>query len=203
MNRIVRLADSADVPSMAAVLGRAFQDDPVMSWIIPDGQLRERRLPLLYAAVLRRYYLRHAATEVVADGRVLGCAIWAPPSHWLPSNWQQLTALPGLARALSSRIGRASVVSAQMARVHPQQPHWYLSGIGTDPPDQGTGVASQLMAARLTRCDAAGLPAYLESGRESNIAFYERFGFEVTREIRIERGGPALWPMIRLPERED
>jgi len=46
-----------------------------------------------------------------------------------------------------------------------------------------------------------GLPAYLESSKESNVGYYETFGFAVTREIRIP-GGPALWPMWRPPRRD-
>jgi hypothetical protein len=46
-----------------------------------------------------------------------------------------------------------------------------------------------------------GAPAYLESSKESNVGYYETFGFAVTREIRIP-GGPALWPMWRPPRRD-
>jgi GNAT superfamily N-acetyltransferase len=76
-----------------------------------------------------------------------------------------------------------------------------LSGIGTDPPAQGTGVGTALMQSRLTQCDATGLPAYLESSKESNVPFYERHGFQVTKEITIPGGGPKLWLMWREPVR--
>ena len=51
----------------------------------------------------------------------------------------------------------------------------------------------------LERCDTEGIPAYLESSKESNIAYYRRFGFEVTGEIVIAPGGPTVWPMWREP----
>jgi hypothetical protein len=55
------------------------------------------------------------------------------------------------------------------------------------------------MRSRLDRCDAEYAPAYLESSNPDNIAYYNRFGFEVTGEIRISGGGPTLWPMWRQP----
>jgi len=33
----------------------------------------------------------------------------------------------------------------------------------------------------LEHCDSEGMPAYLESSKESNIAFYRRHGFKVDR----------------------
>ena len=56
-----------------------------------------------------------------------------------------------------------------------------------------------LLAPVLGRCDREGLPAYLESSKESNIAYYERFGFAVIGELQAAPGGPTLWPMWREP----
>jgi hypothetical protein len=51
----------------------------------------------------------------------------------------------------------------------------------------------------LEQCDTEGLPAYLESSKEKNIPLYERYGFKVTDELRLVKGGPPLWPMWREP----
>ena len=70
--------------------------------------------------------------------------------------------------------------------------------LGTDPAQQGRGVGSALLARALARSDAAGLPAYLESSKEKNLAFYRRHGFEIVAHLRIPNG-PELWPMLRKP----
>jgi len=200
--RVVRAFGRADLTPTVATLARAFFDDPVISWIFPDVAMRGRQLPRFFSVTMRTASLRHAGSEVMVSGNnVLGAAIWVPPGAWLPSPWQQLAALPGFIWALRSRVLVANATYAAIMRSHPHQLHWYLSGIGTDPPAQGTGVGTALMRSRLTQCDAAGMPAYLESSKESNVPFYERHGFRVTRELTIPGGGPTLWLMWREPVR--
>lgn len=181
-------------------MARAFADDPVMMWIFPSDQMRRRQLPAFFVVAMRGTSLRHEGTEIVmAEGAVLGGAMWVPPGTWMPSAWQQIRSLPGYALALRSRFAAAGRAYNEILRWHPRQPHWYLSGIGTDPPVQGTGVGSELMRSRLARCDAEGLPAYLESSKESNVPFYQRHGFTVIREVTISGRGPRLWLMWRDP----
>jgi ribosomal protein S18 acetylase RimI-like enzyme len=200
VTRIVRALTRADVKPASAMMARAFDDDPLMAWIFPDVPMRRRRLPAFFAASMRNSGLRHPGTElVVAGGQVAGCASWLPPEAWMPSAWQQMLALPGYVRTLGSRLNVATASYGVLLRVHPRRPHWYLAGIGTDPPLQGTGIGGELMRSRLARCDAAGMPAYLESSKESNVPFYERHGFTVTRELTVPDGGPTLWLMWREP----
>ena len=61
----------------------------------------------------------------------------------------------------------------------------------------GKGYGQALMESRLDRIDAEHAPAYLESSKSENVAYYQRFGFEVTGEIVLSNGGPTLWPMWR------
>ncbi|HUA40746.1 MAG TPA: GNAT family N-acetyltransferase [Streptosporangiaceae bacterium] len=199
--RTVRPLARADLNAAVATLTRAFDDDPVMRWIFPDDRMRQRRLPLFFASALRSTGLHSDGTEVaIAGGQVQGCAIWMAPGTWRPPLWRQLAAAPSVLYRLRSRLAVASVTFGALQRAHPQRPHWYLSGIGTDPPAQGSGVGSELMRSRLVRCDAAGEPAYLESSKESNVPFYQRHGFRVTGELTVPGGGPTFWLMWREPQ---
>jgi GNAT superfamily N-acetyltransferase len=90
-------------------------------------------------------------------------------------------------------------VMHKVEKAHPEEPHWYLACLGTDPPKQRTGVGTTLVGPVLERCDKEGLPAYLETQKPENVPYYERFGFRVTGELDITEGGPHVWLMWRDP----
>jgi len=87
---------------------------------------------------------------------------------------------------------------ATVERHHPHDRHLYLAVLGVDPGAQGSGVGSSLLAPGLELCDREGLAAYLETGKERNLAFYGRHGFEVTGQLTLPRG-PTVWLMRREP----
>ena len=75
-----------------------------------------------------------------------------------------------------------------MEEAHPEEPHWYLMVIGSDPTVRGAGFGQALMRSRLDRCDGERAPAYLEASKEELIPYYSRFGFEQIGEIPIPDG---------------
>jgi GNAT superfamily N-acetyltransferase len=181
-------------------LARAFQDDPVMTWMLADAQLRAKRLPRLFSLVMRHHHLAGGGAEVARTGSVVGAAsLWDPPGRWKHSRREELRALPALILAFGPRLHRGNQVVERMQRVHPEEPHWYLAVIGSDPTVRGTGLGQALMRSRLDRCDTEHAPAYLESSNPDNVPYYLRFGFELSREITLPDGGPSLWPMWREP----
>ncbi len=61
---------------------------------------------------------------------------------------------------------------------------------------QGKGYGGVIMRDRLAAVDAAHMPCYLESSKDTNIPIYQSFGFKVTGEMRVPNG-PKIWPMWR------
>ncbi len=190
-----RPALGADADALARTMARAFQDDPFVSYLVPGDEARRRHLPRLFRLLfnLGRRYNSSDVTE-----RVEAAALWRPPDAWHVPYWQYVTNGPTFLRVFGTNTMRVIAAMDRMERIHPREPHWYLQSIGTDPDFQGKGYGGVLMRYRLAQVDAARLPAYLESSKESNIPIYRSFGFEVTGEIRLPQG-PTLYPMWRQP----
>ena len=193
----VRPARRSDVPALARALGRAFYDDPVMTWMQPDAGRRSAALAGFFGAMTRYHFLSGGGAEVATSESGIGAAaLWDPPGRWHHSSREQVAMLPAVIRAFRGHLGAGRALTEAMQAVHPEEPHWYLAIIGSDPTVRGSGCGHALMRSRLDRCDAEHAPAYLESSNPDNIAYYNRFGFEVTGEI-VMPDGPTLWPMWR------
>ncbi len=218
-------ATPADLAGVTDALAEAFWDDPVMSWILREEGSRSRRLARLFGIQLRGHYL--PLGTVWTTPATAGAALWAPPGHAIIPPTTMLRYLPDMIRALGRHSLRAVRTLNHVERQHPKEAHWYLGVLGTRPAAQGKGIGSALqhpkeahwylgvlgtrpaaqgkgigsalLAPVLDRCDEAGIPAYLESSKHANLAFYGRHGFEVTGEIELPFGGPTVWPMWRNP----
>jgi GNAT superfamily N-acetyltransferase len=190
-----REASRSELPALCDCLSRAFEDDPISVFLFPHERSRTRRLAGFYRLVLP-ILAGHGA--IYTEPELRGAAAWQAPSPPRPGLIGGFLGALALVASLRTASRRAQQLSRVVMRSHPRKPHWYLGILGTNPGDQGQGIGSTLMEPVLARCDAEALPAYLESSKRENIPFYERHGFRVTGELRID-GGPALWPMLRSP----
>jgi ribosomal protein S18 acetylase RimI-like enzyme len=191
----VRKASRDDIPAMAAMLARAFHDDPIVDWVFRHEARRPK-----YA---RRFFAGRARVLIgqreiyTADG-VAAAAMWARPDEWRDPPLQALKELAVLVPGVGRRAAQVMRGLVQVESRHPKPPHWYLAVLGTEPSRQGEGLATALLGQVLDECDRDEVPAYLETGTERNVAFYNRHGFKVTEELRLP-GGPPIWLMWRDP----
>lgn len=179
-----RAADrKEDARVIGEVMARAFHDDPVIGWLRPSDTAG------MFATLAT--YVHALPTLVFREGEPVAAALWDPPGHH-PSEQEQNDSLTPFVACMGDAIDRGLALEETFAKHRPAEPHWYLAQIGTVPAAQGLGIGGALMEAGLARRD--GLPAYLESSKESNIPFYEKFGFTVTQTIELP-GGPTVWGM--------
>ena len=196
MAPVIRALRADDVAPVAAAEARAFFDDPLQMWALPDASTRLAVLERLFEMTIRVVSL--PLGESYTDDSRSVAALWAPPGRWLVTP-DEASELEAMAVIVGDRLPWMRRCWEAMFEAHPDEPHFYLSGLGTDPPRQGEGYGSAALAPVLARCDAEGIPAYLESTKERNVGFYEHHGFAVTRTIDIPLDGPTMWAMWREP----
>ena len=187
---MVRTATPGDVPALRATLARAFDDDPVSCFSLPNARRRPAQLERFFGERLRTLLDDEL---VFCDEDRRGAALWAAPDRWRVS-----LAEVARYRTMTRRSPLFLLGAYVVEKRHPKEPHFYLASLGVDPSAQGQGRGTRLIAPMLERCDREGVPAFLESSKQRNVAFYERHGFRVTEEVRMPRG-PKLWLMFREP----
>jgi GNAT superfamily N-acetyltransferase len=193
----VRVATKEDIDAIAASLSRAFEDDPVWTYLLPDAASRLKRLVRYFVTAMRLQHIPHSTSYT--DSALAGAALWDPPGHWRMTPSQYVLGTPGFIRSFGGGTLNAMRTLSAVEKRHPAgPPHYYLAVLGTDPDHQGKGIGSSVLKPVLDKCDHDGVGAYLESSKESNIAFYARHGFELRGEVRLP-GGPLVWPMWRDP----
>jgi ribosomal protein S18 acetylase RimI-like enzyme len=192
----VRLAGTADVPEVAAVLASGFFDDPVMAWVFEEPG-REKKLAAMFGYSLTSRFVPDGSTFLTDDA----AAGWLPPGVALmggDGDESEFANRLFAAGASIDELMRLGAMGAAMDAVHPTEPHWYLAMIATRAGRQGHGLGTVLMQHALELVDEQHVPAYLESSNPRNVTLYERHGFVATGIIEIP-DGPPLTPMWREP----
>jgi ribosomal protein S18 acetylase RimI-like enzyme len=202
----VRRALPEDAPAISQVLARAFDTDPFTSWLVRSDARRADGFKTFFDVATVKLTMPHGECWVVPqdslDG-VKGAALWTPPGKWRMGFWRQLAHGPSFVRTISwSRLGsRLKGTNDITARHHARPPHYYLFLLGVDPASQGQGLGTALTRPVLEKCDAEGMPAYLETAMERNVQLYQRLGFRVLEEFRPRGDCPLLYLMWREPVR--
>jgi GNAT superfamily N-acetyltransferase len=198
----VRVATIDDLSVTVAVAARAFWNDPLSNFFLPDLLVQHRLAWRYFDAVVRDTFEHGELWVATADEHVVGFAAWLPPgvheaTGGLRALRQGALVMPLLAR--SPFRAQALRLMNEVPKHHYPEPHWYLALLGTDPKWQGHGVGSSLLAPILDRCDHDVAPAYLVTQKEANLSYYGRFAFTMVETIRVEPDTPAIWTMLREP----
>lgn len=156
MPYVIHDAGPGSTSAVSRLLVKAFADDPLMTFILPDADRRACRLPFLIEGIVA-YTTRYGILHSVGDG--VGGACWLPPGATQQTNVRLLRS--GLAlrsfRVGSDGLGRLMRATAAFDAAHHRvvpDDHWYLRMIGTDPLYQRSGVARALIEDGLARADA-------------------------------------------------
>jgi GNAT superfamily N-acetyltransferase len=195
-----RRVTTADEGAVAVeLLVGAFYDDPTWSWAFPDPERRrdqQRALWQLFVRSARRYRWNWLAADDAAT------SVWIPPGGTELTPEEEVEMEHLLVELLGADAARVQRAVEQFDEAHPKdEPHYYLSLLGTDPARRGRGHGLGLLAANLALVDAEAMPAYLESSNPANVPLYERFGFRTVGSIQLA-DGPLVQTMWRAPTQD-
>jgi len=190
MSEPVVQASSDRVADLAALLGRAFTDDPMLVW--PFGADRTDLITDFFRAF----------DEQIADlgwlwevGPGLGVAAWIPPG----SDQVMMDIDRSMRSTLEAAEARHEEMWEWIADNFPSEPFWYLDHLAVDAEHRGAGLGVALIRHGLDLADRDGVPAFLETGRPGNVPYYERRGFRTYLHEDAPGGGPHIWFMRHDP----
>jgi len=201
-NTVVPLLES-QVDAAAELGVRAFRNDPMMQYVFPDEDRRQRHGKWFLERCIR-YGLRCGTVHTTED--FAGVVAWIRPEH---TPMRLIQVLRSGMLAAPCKLGwptfrRFLRLTKAMEAAHQQATpgrHWYLLLLVVDPPHQRRGVGSALLAPGLAQVDNDGLPSYLETTTEQNTTYYRKHGFEAWGPQTVAAGVPSFWPMLREPRK--
>ena len=188
----VRKATLAEIGRLCRTAMHAFVDDPVMRWMYPEYESYSEGDGATFDWVFRRWL---AYDETYTTDDCVALAAFIPPGR---PEVEVTNAIP-VSEHPADRLARFAAIGTIMAANTPPEPHWYLNLLATHPHWQRQGLGTMVMQPIVERCDAEGLPLYLETETEENVAYYGHLGFTVRDEWDVPLDGPHMWGMIRSP----
>jgi len=190
-----RRVTAANADEVTELFTLAFSQDPLWSWAFPDPARRADHHRAWWGLAM------HSAVPngwvwVTADGGA--ASLWIPPETPELSDQDEAKVEPLLRRLVGSHADEVLRLLDRFDSNHPRdEPHYYLSLLGTHPDHRGQGQGMGLLAANLAQIDELGMPAYLESSNRANDHRYERLGFAQVGEFSAPGGEPTVACMWR------
>jgi ribosomal protein S18 acetylase RimI-like enzyme len=198
----VRL-DKANFKDVGVILSRAFQDDPMFTYIFSDPLRRAMITPKVFHSLIK-YSSSNGGEVYTTPEAPNGGAIWLSPgnTHTKPLGMVR-AGMIGLFLSLNfGERKRFFQVINYMEKTHDElvpRPNWYLQVLGVEPTLQGRGIGSNLIQPVLAKADSAKHPCYLETMTPKNVPLYQKHGFEIIKEGNIPGTDVYVWHMNREP----
>jgi GNAT superfamily N-acetyltransferase len=179
------------VPELAELLGRAFADDPIITWPFPaasDVARATRLFEILDDEFARSDFLWEAPPA-------RGVAMWVPPDGFERYLDAELATRDPVTALTDDGGVRYQAFWDWIESNLPDEPQWFLDHVAVAESERGRGIGSALIRFGLERAADDDVTVTLETARAWNVPIYEHLGFETYLEADAPDGGPHLWFM--------
>lgn len=194
----IRRAEYRDISRAVAALGEAFAQDPLMIYLFGESRDGVRAGVVEFFSILleARIALDMPALVTSQAGEIVGAAMGYDTSRpaWpasITQEWEQFVdRIPGLA-------GRLAAYETICDTYQPRDDHYYLGVIGVHPSLQGKGAGKVMLDyfCAQSRADPQSRGVYLDTANPDSHAFYQRNGFEICGEGRLDAA--HLWCLFK------
>jgi GNAT superfamily N-acetyltransferase len=215
-NEEVRILGIDEYEQAAACLAEAFAVDEVARYFIDTEDMKtysEEYKWKLHCDIIRYIVAAHCYKGIVTT---IGpdydaVALWMPPGKNMDDLWTILrSGMWRLWYKLSSE-GKKRFYNEFLPLLHDTKHQimgerdddsYYLVYLGSKPSARGKGYAKKLIEHMAEKADLENRATYLESSAKANLTYYERFGYELKRDIELVRGEKPiiLDIMVREPQ---
>ena len=184
-----------DLKNAVTVLDNAFSEESMWKEIFNDEE-KNRAL----TEVMVRFCLKYGNVLSTSDN-LEGVMAIAPHD-------KEMTALRIIrsgAFLLSMKISSEAKIMKILSNAVEEakkslnlDPHIHLLIMGVSQEFQGKGFGGKLIKAVIEKAETERKPIYLETQKEDNINFYEKYGFSVKKKIILpEPLNLPMWLMVR------
>jgi ribosomal protein S18 acetylase RimI-like enzyme len=197
---LLRVNESLLKPS-ALTCARAFADDSISEWLIPD---KEKRANMRYSfEVPLRLNTMGVGEAYTTSPECEGVAIWSLSSEKQSLRLAIQAGFPRLPLHCGWRylLRDAAMMKFcdQLRREYAPPLHMYLGILAVAPEHHGKGIASRLLRPMLKHLDESTTACYLETQNLKNVEMYSHFGFEQVHAAELPGSGIRLYLMLRQP----
>jgi ribosomal protein S18 acetylase RimI-like enzyme len=181
------------------LVSRAWREDSLVKSLIPKAKERKQFLNLYKKFLVTLGFLKG---EIYTTADNSGVIIWYKSTE---SDFE-------LGELVKAEIGemirntdilillkliKLNRLTGRMKKRNAPFPHWYLSQIAVDPENQNNGIGSILLQTKLNNKE--NWPIYLDCNDKRAKKFYERHGFKVVDQVKLDRKN-VIYAMMRFPK---
>jgi len=197
---LYRKLSMQDIHLAVEVMVRAFEDDPLCVFMLPNKKTRLKTLKKFFYLYGELNITNHNGYGVGEP--LTAAAFWLPPAETGVSIGVR-TLFKFIPLILSPYLPgyiKARKIMKQIDRLHLKyapEPHYYLDNLGVLPSEWRKGLASQLIRPILNRAINEKVAVYTDTVTRKNVALYEHFGFKLMEECTIGGSEITVWALLK------